>query len=457
MPSGSETVKALQERGLDSVLEPARRAGEGAEARLLSELADLDWTVLDDQQDALGARAATAPGDVSPPELVGPSSRAGNEDALACGWAALAEGRVALATVAGGQASRLGCSGPKGAFEMGPVRQTTLFEILAGQVHRLGEKAGIALPWIVQTGPENHQGTKDFFSGRGWFGLDPAQVQLVCQGTLPVLSPEGQLLLAAPDRLFRSPNGHGGFYGALKTADLFAKLQGGGTEIIFYCQVDNPLVRMGDPVFIGHHLLQEARMSVKVVEKVEPEEKVGLVALRDGRTCCLEYSDLSKSFQRQKDPDGALTYKAGNIAVHAFTIDFAQEMAEARLPLHSARKRVTAMDEDGVLQELDAVKFETFVFDALPLAEKVVVQMCDREEEFAPVKNAKGADSPRTCAAALDARARRWLTCARPDISLPEGQPIELDPRLALDSEDLESRASLLTLQGDGMVELAES
>ena len=198
-------------------------------------------------------------------------------------------------------------------------------------------------------------------------------------------------------------------------------------------------------------------MSVKVVEKVEPNEKVGLVALRDGRTCCLEYSDLSSSFQNRRDSDGSLTYKAGNIAVHAFSLDFAQEMAEARLPLHSAKKTVLAMGQDGVRQELEAVKFETFVFDALPMAKRVVVQMCDREEEFAPVKNAAGADSPGTCQSALDARARRWLATARPDFALPEGQPIELDPRVALDAEDLEARASLLTLHEDGLVELAES
>ena len=198
-------------------------------------------------------------------------------------------------------------------------------------------------------------------------------------------------------------------------------------------------------------------MSVKVVEKVEPEEKVGLVALQDGRTCCLEYSDLSSSFQNQRDANGSLTYKAGNIAVHAFSLDFAQEMAEARLPLHSARKTVTAMGEDGVLGELEAVKFETFVFDALPLAEHVVVQMCDREEEFAPVKNAEGPDSPETCQSALDARARRWLAAARPDLALPDGQSMEMDPRVALDAEDLETGASLLTLREDGMVELADS
>jgi UDP-N-acetylglucosamine/UDP-N-acetylgalactosamine diphosphorylase len=214
---------------------------------------------------------------------------------------------------------------------------------------------------------------------------------------------------------------------------------------------------MGDPAFLGHHLLAQAKMSVKVVEKTEPGEKVGLIAVRNDQTCCLEYSDLSSDFQNQRDPDGALSYRAGNIAVHAFDLDFAQEMAEARLPLHPARKAVSALNAAGEKVETEAVKFETFVFDALPLAENVIVQMCDRDEEFAPVKNADGEDSPTSCKEALNLRARKWLSQACPDIAIPSTQAIELAPGLSISSQDLASRAEGIRINPSGLVTLCQT
>ena len=457
MATEPETLEALKERGLESVLNLARQLGPEPEADLLRDLSQLDWGALDAQKSALALEPSPPTGSVAPPPLTPPSNRPGNEEAANAGWAAIQNGRLAIATVAGGQASRLGCSGPKGAFSIGPVAETTLFEILAGQIRRLGELANREIAWVIQTGPENHQETKHFFDRNNWFGLNPEKVYLACQGTLPALSPSGQLLLASPNRLLRSPDGHGGFYKALKNAGLFQTLKEQGADILFYCQIDNPLVRMGDPAFLGHHLLAQAKMSVKVVEKTEPGEKVGLIAVRNDQTCCLEYSDLSSDFQNQRDPDGALSYRAGNIAVHAFDLDFAQEMAEARLPLHPARKAVSALNAAGEKVETEAVKFETFVFDALPLAENVIVQMCDRDEEFAPVKNADGEDSPTSCKEALNLRARKWLSQACPDIAIPSTQAIELAPGLSISSQDLASRAEKIRINPSGLVTLCQT
>lgn len=452
LASSAQVDEALAARGLQSVLAPARRAGADAVAALLQDLAGVDWELLDRQRAALAAPPPAAPCPLEPPELLPPPARATpeNEAAARRGWEALRAGRVAVATVAGGQASRLGFDAPKGTFPLAPVSGASLFQMLAGQVRRLRELSGAALPWIIQTGPENHADTHRFLERHNWFHLRRDSVLLVCQGTLPALSADGQLLLAAPDRLFRNPDGHGGFYAALSGSGALAELRRRGVDTLFSCQVDNALVRMGDPVFLGHHLGRGADMSAKVVEKTDPGEKVGMLARCGGRHVVLEYSDLPPELAARRAADGSLLYRAGNIAIHAFTLSFVEAMAGAQLPLHLARKKVRALDAGGQPVERDAVKFETFVFDAMPLARCVAVQLVERDEEFAPLKNRDGVDSIRTAREALDRRARRWCAAALPQLRLAEHGWVEIEPGLAYDAADLRSRAGEVELVACG-------
>jgi UDP-N-acetylglucosamine/UDP-N-acetylgalactosamine diphosphorylase len=210
-----------------------------------------------------------------------------------------------------------------------------------------------------------------------------------------------------------------------------------GIEQIFYFQVDNPLARVLDPLFIGHHELAVAQMSTKVVAKTDPHEKVGLVGKVDGRTAVIEYSDLDAELANSRDPDGKLTFRAGNIAIHMLTREFVEDHASGglELPVHRADKRVAHVDDGGSVVEPtrpNAIKLEMFVFDALPLAERTTTQEVLREDEFAPVKNKSGTDSPQTAADALSAQARRWLAAA--GLSAP---PVaEVGPLFALDAEE---------------------
>lgn len=449
---------ALEERGMDGVLSIARQAGPQAEASLKRDLATVDWTMLDRQRRALHEAAHVDVGEIHPPELK-PASTSGdpaNDHATDAGWEALRAGRVAIATVAGGQASRLGFSGPKGAYPLGPISGCSLFQMMAGQIARLRQLTGAALPWIIQTGPGNHVETIAYFADRSYFGLGSRTVHFACQGTLPALSPEGQFLLSSPGALFRNPDGHGGFYRALRKAGIPEQLRHDGVDTVFYCQVDNPLVRMGDPVFLGHHLLEKARMSVKVVAKTEPNEKVGLIIRRDdGRLGCIEYSDLAPELAEARDAHGELRYRAGNIALHAFELGFVEEMAEAALPLHLAHKQIPSLRRGSLeASPQPGIKFETFVFDALPLADRSMVQLAERAEEFAPVKNASGGDSVATSRAALSARTLAWLQ--RTALSSSTQEPVEIMPGLCYDKSDLLDQASSLhTAAGGHLITVA--
>ena len=218
-----------------------------------------------------------------------------------------------------------------------------------------------------------------------------------------------------------------------------------GVRTIFTFQVDNPLARVCRPEVLGHHVLAGADMASVVVRKISAEEKMGVIARVDGRTGVVEYSDLPDALAQERDAEGELVYWAGSIAVHCIEVGFARRLTEGglKLPYHHAVKKVPYVDADGRAvepSEPNAVKFETFLFDALPSAERTVTVEAAREVEFSPIKNAEGSDSPASARRDLNRLYTRWLEAA--GVSVPrdaDGEPVdlEIDPRVALEDRDL--------------------
>jgi UDP-N-acetylglucosamine/UDP-N-acetylgalactosamine diphosphorylase len=368
-------------------------------------------------------------------------------EAVAEGEDALARGAVAVVVVAGGQGTRLGFDGPKGCYPIGPVTDRSLFQIHCEKVAALGRRYGRTPPLYVMTSDDNHAATGAFFADHDRFGLE--HVRLFRQGTMPAVDARsGAVLLAAPDRVALSPDGHGGTLRALRRNGCLDEMHERGIETIFYLQVDNPLVAVGDPGFVGAHRLAGAEVSSKVVRKTDPAEKVGVVAARGGRQLVIEYSDLPDRLAEQRRPDGGLAYAAGSIALHVFSHDFVERVAAtADLPYHRARKLVPYVDDRGNTIEPivpNAIKFEQFIFDTLPLARRSLVLETSREGEFEPLKNAEGASSPETVRARLSDAAADVLEAAGAVVSrTPEGAaavPIELGPLVAADPAELARR-----------------
>ena len=331
------------------------------------------------------------------------------------GETALREGEVAVLLVAGGQGSRLGFEHPKGMFPIGPVSNKTLFQIHAEKVLALQRRYGRLVPFLIMTSPATDAETRDFFRQQKYFGLAPDEVWFFCQGTMPALDmASGRLLMEAPGRLFLSPNGHGGTLTALADSGLLDRLRNQGIREVFYFQVDNPLIKVADPVFLGHHLGQRAEVSARIVPKEGPTDRLGNLVLVDGRCTMIEYSDLPLELAQQTDTTGRLRIWAGSPAIHIFDVDFLQRIVGGRrkLPFHTARKKVPYVNERGTLVQPakeNALKFEMFIFDVLPLAERCAVVETDRREEFMPLKNASGPDSPQTVRQAQSDRAAAWL------------------------------------------------
>lgn len=384
-----------------------------------------------------------APGHVIP-LAADDAARADERESRRIGEEALRAGRVGVLIVAGGQATRLGYDAPKGTFPIAPISGKSLFQLHAEKLRALGRRYGHALPLLLLVSPDNHAPTRRFFEQHGWFGLAPGDVHFIEQGMLPALDRDGRLLLAERGRIFLSPDGHGGVYRALAVSGPLEMLKKRGVDTLFYFQVDNPLVKVADPIFLGHHLRQQSEFSLKVVAKRDAGEKVGVFAQVDGRPGIVEYSDLPEALREARDASGRLLYGAGSIAIHAFSLDFFARLGKGTLdlPHHLARKKVPYVDDTGDVvtpSEPNGMKFESFVFDGLALARKTVAMEVARSEEFAPVKNKSGEDSPETSRAAQSALFRSWIAAAGLPVPPPEGA-VEIGPLLALDAEELRAR-----------------
>lgn len=371
-------------------------------------------------------------------------------EARVMGEEALRRGEVAALVVAGGQGSRLGFEHPKGMYEIGPVSDKSLFQIHAEKVLGYSRRYGKPIPFLVMTSPINHLETKDYFQKHSNFGIPASDVHFFSQGTMPALDIKtGRLILEQPGRLFTSPNGHGGSLTALAESGLLAQLSSQGIKQVFYFQVDNPLVKIVDPVFIGRHRLAKAEVSTKVVAKIGPMDKMGNLALIGGRCNIIEYSDLPESMAKQTDEQGRLKFWVGNPAIHIFDLDFLGRVTQGhtRIPFHLARKKVPYLDEKGQLIKPDkenALKFEMFIFDVLPRADRWSVVETPRNEEFEPLKNATGSDSPQSVRQAISNLAAAWLTKAGVTVPRqPDGNaavPLEISPLYALDAEELAAK-----------------
>lgn len=355
------------------------------------------------------------------------------------GEAYIRDGKVAAFLVAGGQGSRLGYDGPKGKFPVGPVSGKTLFHFHAEKIKASQDKYGVVIPFFIMTSRDNHHETETFFREQDYFGLSPVNVHFFTQNMIPSLDLKGKLILSETNRIFMNPDGHGGSLTALRTSGALKKMKQHGIGTISYFQVDNPLVKIIDPVFIGFHVLESAEISSKALKKASAEEKTGVfVTFGSSKTGIVEYSDLTAEQSRMKGADGELLFSAANPAIHLFSLEFIERITGEEgpsLPYHTAKKKIPAMI-NSVPQEINGYKYEKFVFDSLPLSSRNVILETPREEEFAPVKNASGTDSVDTAHELMEKLYRKWITSRGIKIP-PTVRMIEISPRFALDADDI--------------------
>ncbi|PGH16956.1 hypothetical protein AJ80_05024 [Polytolypa hystricis UAMH7299] len=374
------------------------------------------------------------------------------------GLASIADNKVAVVLMAGGQGTRLGSSAPKGCFDIGLPSKKSLFQIQAERIaklqslaqHTLG-KEKVTIPWYVMTSGPTRQPTQDFFEQHNYFGLEKENVIIFEQGVLPCISNEGKILMESKSKAAVAPDGNGGIYQALINSGARTDMGNRGIEHIHAYCVDNCLVKVADPTFIGFAASKNVDIATKVVRKRSATESVGLIVLKNGKPDVVEYSEIDKETAEAKDakqPD-ILKFRAANIVNHYYSFKFLEsiETWAANLPHHVARKKIPYVDpqtgETVKPERPNGIKLEQFVFDVFPLIplEKFASIEVKREEEFSPLKNARGTgeDDPDTSKRDIMQQGERWIKAAGGIVTSETADTpgVEVSPAISYGGEGL--------------------
>ncbi|XP_044161814.1 UDP-N-acetylhexosamine pyrophosphorylase-like protein 1 [Bufo gargarizans] len=450
MECEAEIRRRLQEAGQEQLLRFWDELGSGQREALLAELKLLDGREL--REHCGRARAAYVRESGSPqrldermrpvpPEFLG-SVRKSRPAELAAweeeGYHQISQNRVAVLLLAGGQGTRLGVTYPKGMYSVGLPSGKTLYQVQAERILRLQQLAGekystrCIVPWYIMTSEFTLNPTQEFFEEHNFFGIDRADVVMFEQRMLPAVGFDGKAILERKDKVAMAPDGNGGLYRALADHRVLEDMEARGISSVHVYCVDNILVKMADPVFVGFCVSKGADCGAKVVEKSYPSEPVGVVCQVDSIYQVVEYSEISPQTAEKRNPDGSLTYNAGSICNHFFTLDFLKNMAgtlEQRLGYHVAIKKVPYVDEEGNLVKPtrpNGIKMEKFVFDVFQFARNFVAFEVEREEEFSPLKNADTADkdTPTTVRRSLLWQHYRWALKAGAKFTDANGRAI---------------------------------
>lgn len=317
-------------------------------------------------------------------------------------------GKYAVVTMAGGQGTRLGHKGPKGTFKVNLKNgEKYLFQIIVESLQKANKKYGVIIPWYLMTSEENNNQTLEFLEEHNYFGYPKEKIKLFKQGKAPLITTEGKLLIGSNKLIKEASDGNGSIYKSLKVDGMLDDMKKHDIQWVFVGGVDNILLKIVDPLLVGITIANNNIIASKSVIKTNPRERAGVFCKIDGKPGIIEYSELPEEMIEEVDEHGDLVYGDVNILSHLYNIKALEELAEKKLPYHIAEKKSEYLDADGKLvvpQDKNVYKFESFIFDAFSNFDDISILRVKREEEFAPIKNAEGNDSPETAIKLYNAR-----------------------------------------------------
>lgn len=370
--------------------------------RLAREIVRLDFKQINEMFSSISAGAsesgAKKPENLTPlrSTVLSDLSEARRSGLIGIGRAFIASGKLGVVTMAGGQGTRLGHTGPKGTFILPVDPPRSLFQVQCDGLRRIGTDNGVVIPWFIMTSVENHEATVRYFEDNAYFGYDPSRIEFFPQDMVPVVDFDGHLMVK-DNRIIKGSNGNGGVFSSLQSSGILGRIGEIGIERMFICGIDNALIRMADPVFIGFAVQSGKPIASKSVYKRSYDEKAGVFCKKNNRPYYVEYTEISEEQAKSKGSEGKFLFGDAGIVAYVYDIALLKHLSGAPLPYHAAYKKV-AFDNPGggtvVLAAPNAIKFETFIFDSFEAAEDIAVLRVDRDEEFAPIKNSSGEDSP---------------------------------------------------------------
>ena len=397
-----ETIKLLKENKQDHIIRLLKKLDEEKQNELIKQVQKMDLNQIMELYNNTKKETEIKDGKIEPLKYLDKAKLTETQKQKfdEIGEQIIRAGQYAVVTMAGGQGTRLGHPGPKGTFKLDVYgKGKYLFEILIENLKEANEKYETTIPWYIMTSKENNKETVEFLEKHNYFGYDKKFVTIFTQSELPLVSEDGKLLIGKDFKIKEASDGNGGTYSSLRSSGCLAEMKEKGIKWVFIGGVDNVLLKMADVTLLGMAKDKNVQIASKSVVKANPQEKVGVFGKMNGHPKVIEYSELPKKMAEQRDRNGELKYGESHIMCNLFTIEAIEKISNETLIYHSAYKKNSYIDEDGkeiIPEEPNSYKFESFIFDAFEFFDDIAILRGKREDDFAPVKNKEGVDSPKT-------------------------------------------------------------
>ena len=397
----AEVQKILKEYNQEQLLRCYDKLIEAKKEELLDQILKIDFENMKELYEETKIKKHFEHFDIRPLSYIDKAKieKSERDKYEAKGIEIIKNGKYAVVTMAGGQGTRLGHDGPKGTFELDVEPKRPLFTLLSETISEAMKKYSAVIPWYIMTSKENNMQTQEFFKRHNYFEMGEENVKFFIQNEMPMIDTYGKILVDDKGMVKQAADGHGGIFEAIRKEGILEDMRNRGIEWIFIAGVDNVLAKMVDPILTGLAIDKNCLAAGKSVVKNNPKEKVGVFCKKDNKPSVIEYTEITDEMAEAVDENGELLYGESHILCNLFNIKAIEEISVNKLPYHSAFKKAQYIDENGVIvvpQEPNAYKFEAFIFDAFERLNDMAIMRVKREEEFAPVKNAEGVDSPET-------------------------------------------------------------
>ena len=402
MDKMQDIIDLLKMYHQEHIIKLLEKLDEGKKQELIEQISKIDFHQLKELYDNTKKEIEIKENKIEPLPYLDKNklSREQKEEFQRLGEAILEKGEYAVVTMAGGQGTRLGHSGPKGTFKLDVYgKGKYLFEILAENLKEANQKYGKTIPWYIMTSKQNNNETIEFMEKHNFFGYDKHSVRFFAQSELPLVDVDGKLLIGKDMKIEEASDGNGGTYASLRASGCLAEMKEKGIKWVFIGGVDNALLKMADTILLGMAIDKKVQIASKSIVKTNPHERVGVFAKMNGHPKVIEYSEMPDKMAEEVDENGKLEYGEAHIMCNLYTIEAIEKISKETLIYHSAFKKNSYIDENGkevIPQKENSYKFESFIFDAFELFDDIAILRGKREEDFAPVKNKDGVDSPKT-------------------------------------------------------------
>ena len=402
MDKVQDTIDLLKMYNQEHIIKLMEKLNQSQKRELIEQISKIDFHQLKELYDNTKKEIEIKENKIEPLPYLDKSklSKEQKEEFDNLGKEVIENGKYAVVTMAGGQGTRLGHSGPKGTFKLDVYgKGKYLFEILAENLKEANQKYGTIIPWYIMTSKQNNEETIAFMEKHNYFGYNKNSVRFFAQSELPLLSTEGKLLIGKDMKIKEASDGNGGTYSSLRASGCLAEMKEKGIKWVFIGGVDNALLKMADITLLGMAIKQNVQIASKSIVKANPHERVGVFGKMNGHPKVIEYSEMPEKMAEELDENGELKYGEAHIMCNLYTIEAIEKISKEPLIYHSAFKKNSYIDENGkeiIPTEPNTFKFESFIFDAFEFFDDIAILRGKREDDFAPVKNSTGDDSPRT-------------------------------------------------------------